>query len=66
MKAQTAALAPSQGAVGPMQTVEWSLPVTLASPNGSIYLELENPSADGVDYWDRTGTTPPQLLIDVQ
>jgi hypothetical protein len=66
MKAQSAALAPSQGAVAPMQTVEWPLPATLASPNGSVYLELENPSADGVDYWDQTGSVPPQLFIDVQ
>ena len=66
MKAQTAALAPSQGPITMLQTVEWPLPASLASPNGSIYLELENPSADGADYWDRSGATPPQLIVDVQ
>jgi hypothetical protein len=66
MKAQMAALAPSQGAVVQLQTVEWALPASLASPDGSVYLELETPSADGVDYWDKDGTTPPQLIIDVR
>jgi hypothetical protein len=66
MKAQTTALAPSQGVVMPLQTVEWALPASLASPGGSVYLELENPSTDGVDYWDTAGTTPPQLLVDVR
>jgi hypothetical protein len=66
MKAEMGALAPSQGEVVPLQTVEWALPASLASPNGSVYLELETPSADGVDYWDQTGTTPPQLFIDVR
>ena len=66
MRAEMAALAPSQGAVVQLQTVEWALPASLASPDGSVYLELESPSADGVDYWDMAGTTPPQLFIDVQ
>jgi hypothetical protein len=66
LKAQTAALAPSQGAVAPLQTVEWPLPAALVSANGSIYLELENPSTDGVDYWDNAGATPPQLIVDVR
>jgi hypothetical protein len=66
LKAQTTALAPSQGEVTPMQTVEWPLPASLASPGGSIYLELDNPSTDGVDYWDGSGTTPPQLFIDAR
>lgn len=66
MKAQTTPLAPSQGVVMPLQTVEWALPASLASPGGAVYLELENPSTDGVDYWDTAGTTPPQLLVDVR
>jgi hypothetical protein len=65
-KAQAMALAPSQGAVTQLQTVEWPLPASLVTAGGSVYLELESPSTDGVDYWNRAGATPPQLFVDVQ
>jgi hypothetical protein len=65
-KASATALAPTQGAVVQLQTVDWPLPASLAAPNGSVYLELETPSANAVMYWDLAGTTPPRLVVDVQ
>lgn len=65
-KASATALAPTQGAVAQLQTVDWPLPASLAAPDGSVYLELETPSANAVMYWDLAGTTPPQLVVDVQ
>ena len=65
-KASPTALAPSQGAVAAQQTVDWALPASLATPHGSIYLELETPSSNAVIYWDLGGTTPPALVVDVQ
>jgi len=65
-KASGTALAPTQGAVAQLQTVDWPLPASLASPGGHVYLELETPSANAVMYWNLAGTTPPQLVVDAQ
>lgn len=65
-KADPMRIAASPGAVAALQTVEWPLPIALATPSTTLYLELESTSTDGADYWDLTGATPPQLIVDVQ
>ena len=68
MKAGTAPISPSQGAVALGQAVTFALPVGLVGANQTVYLGLfsVSPTGDGVQYWDKTGTTPPRLHIDAQ
>jgi hypothetical protein len=61
----TMALAPAQGAVVKNQVVKWTLPTSLATPGGSVFLELTTASSDGVHYWNLDGTHPPRIVIDV-
>jgi hypothetical protein len=65
-KVGTTALAPSQGAVAALQVVMWPVPASLAAPNGSVYLELETTSQDGVNYWNLAGPNPPRLVVYVE
>jgi hypothetical protein len=59
-------LAPDQGAVTKLQTVDWPLPTTAVPPTGSVYLGLFPTGSDGVNYWNIDGATPPRLLVDAQ
>ena len=63
MKVSATALAPSQGAVVALQVVMWPVPSALVAANGSVFLELENPSQDGVNYWNLAGPDPPRLVV---
>lgn len=55
-----------QGAVMPNDVVEWPLPNALVAPNGSVFLGLLPLNADGVDYWNAKGLTPPVLLVTME
>lgn len=59
-------LAGTQGSVEPLQVITWTLPVSLAVANGSVYLEIETVNSDGTTYWNLAGPNPPRLLIDLQ
>ncbi len=65
-KVSATALAPNQGAVAKLQLVMWPVPTSLVAPNGSVFLELESTSQDGVNYWNLAGATPPRLVVYVQ
>lgn len=59
----------TQGPAAIGQTVEWSLPVLLASAQGSVYLgifHLDNGEVNGVYYFNNSGTTPPRLVVTAQ
>ena len=65
MKVSTTPLAGSQGAVTNLQVVTWPVPTMLVAASGSVYLELESTSQDGVNYWNLAGPNPPRLLVSV-
>jgi hypothetical protein len=65
MKVSATPIAPSQGAITQLQVITWPLPTSLASPGGSVFLELESPSQDGANYWNLAGPNPPQLIVTI-
>jgi hypothetical protein len=65
-KSGSSALAGSQGAVVPSQTVNWSLPVGSVSAGQPACFGVFPTSSNGVDYYNNDGTTPPSLTIDYQ
>lgn len=57
-------VSPGQGAVAKLQPVNWPLPTSLVSANGSVFLEIVNTNTDGVIYGTKAAAAPPLLLID--
>jgi hypothetical protein len=67
----SAPLAESMGgtdpeAIGSSQDVVWSLPSTVAVPNGPLCLGLLPASDDGVDYLNTKSPTPPTLTVEYE
>ena len=63
-KVGSTALAGDLGAVVQNQTMDWKLPVTIATPNAPVYLGVYPTTDDGVNYWNSKGLKPPTLIID--
>lgn len=61
---QGAALAGSQGTVSQGKVVSWTLPTSVATPGGEVYLGLLPNNDDGVNYFNTDGQVPPRLIID--
>jgi hypothetical protein len=62
----TTPLAGSQGSVVELEVVDWPLPAGAVVANTPVYLGLETPSGDGVNYWNLAGPDPPRLIVDAQ
>lgn len=62
----TVPLAGSQGALSKLEVVDWTLPVSLATANGHVYLSVDSTSDDGVNYWNLTGPNPPRLVVELE
>ena len=56
-------LGDDQGAVKPGQVVTWPLSPALIAA-GAVCLGLYPVSSDGVDYWNKNGMEPPELIVD--
>ena len=52
------------GAVEPLQECYWQLPTSLVAPGEPVFLAVEQPSENSVDYWNDHGATPPLLIVD--
>jgi hypothetical protein len=63
-KQGTSKLAGTQGAVKPLDVVEWPLSPSLVQPDQPVYLGIYLTTSDGVNYWNTDGVEPPQLIID--
>jgi hypothetical protein len=62
-----AALAPSPGPVGMAAQASWSLPAaSLVGTGGVLCLGVLPLVADGADYFNLDGTTPPALVVTFQ
>jgi hypothetical protein len=59
-------LAGDQGAAALGMTVAWPLPVGSVAPNAPLYLGIHPVIADGLDYENDMGMTPPRLLVTVE
>jgi len=59
----SAPLAGDVGATEPTQEHYWSLPLDLVAPGAPVFLAIDNPSEDSVDYWNDDGEDPPLLII---
>ncbi|MBK9258438.1 MAG: hypothetical protein IPM54_01225 [Polyangiaceae bacterium] len=57
-------IGPDKGAVTQSQVITWSLPKNLAAPNAGVHLGLFPLSSDGVNYWNRAGKSPPELIVE--
>ncbi len=64
--AKIAKLAGQQGSVGQNQPIEFPMPEASATAGIPVYLGIFPLNADGVNYWNRSGITPPRLIIDTQ
>lgn len=51
------------GAVVQGQVVDFELPTAAVAPGESVYFSIRTTSTNGVDYFNLTGTSPPELLI---
>lgn len=60
---QVELLAPAQGPIVPLQTVDFVLPATIVKPNGNVFLGVFPTQNDGTNYWNNDGLTPPVLLV---
>lgn len=57
-------IADDQGPVALSELVSFSVPTSLISPNGSVYLGLLPLTTNGVDYYNANGAEPPVLVVD--
>jgi hypothetical protein len=55
-----------QGAVMPLDVIEWVLSPNLVSANASVFFGLIPVITNGVDYWNADGLQPPKLVITVE
>jgi hypothetical protein len=56
-------LAPDGGAVLAGATIEWTLPTSSVTPNGSLFVGVITTSTNGVDYDNLNGTVAPKLVV---
>jgi hypothetical protein len=46
--------------------VDWSLPVGVVSPGGSVTVRVDPTTTDGSAWWHNGGPTPPELVVSCQ
>lgn len=59
-----AALAADLGGAAASELVVWELPVAEIDLSATLYLAVVPTTAEGIDYWNASGSAPPELVLE--